>query len=694
MANNTINDTTTLVDNNMSALNELMGQLSSVNSMIQQFGDQIGTTAVSVSSSFSQMGLSAGAAAQAMQSLSGSMGNCSSSIMETVASYTSFIADTLSAINLVKELATAISVKTVAMQLGSTISTTYSTCMTILTAALGSARLAAVALSASLTLGLSVAITAIIEGINYLTNKQKEQTTEQEKLKKEQEEASKALEKARKEQENYANIMVKSKTEMILLTSELKNFKGSKADEAAKVEELNRKYGDTLGCYDSVSKWYEVLIEKSGDYCQAMVLEAKMRDAANRVAVAELTMDSAPKNADGSYSLAYAQAKEEAKKAREELQNYVQEYDVLQGKLSKGAGTKGKTKGGDSDKPDPTSITGSEQRLNELIAKQKRLPEGKAYKMKFDIDYQEALVEGRKFWAQFGDQMLQNKEKISLQLDKSPGELANDVFKGTVHEREEKSDKDLETKLSTYDLKINADVKPLNVLQMSIDETKKKQEKLREELEKFGSSLTDLGTQIGGNTGAWVGWTGNLMDSFADLVGGKDSLGEYFGFIGEQMSGIGKLVGDSAGQWIQWGASVMQAVGIAITQIMALIPVKQADATANAAEAATGGAASVASIPIVGYIMAGIAVASVLAALATIPGMANGGIAYGPTMAIFGEYAGAGNNPEVVAPLNKLRTLIQPADGMGGGRVEFKIQGRELVGLLHKMNTINKRVNV
>lgn len=42
--------------------------------------------------------------------------------------------------------------------------------------------------------------------------------------------------------------------------------------------------------------------------------------------------------------------------------------------------------------------------------------------------------------------------------------------------------------------------------------------------------------------------------------------------------------------------------------------------------------------------------------------MANGAIAYGPTYALVGEYAGASNNPEVVAPLNKLRDLIRPTD--------------------------------
>lgn len=40
--------------------------------------------------------------------------------------------------------------------------------------------------------------------------------------------------------------------------------------------------------------------------------------------------------------------------------------------------------------------------------------------------------------------------------------------------------------------------------------------------------------------------------------------------------------------------------------------------------------------------------------------MANGGIVYGETFARVGEYPGAASNPEVVAPLNKLKDIIEP----------------------------------
>lgn len=160
--------------------------------------------------------------------------------------------------------------------------------------------------------------------------------------------------------------------------------------------------------------------------------------------------------------------------------------------------------------------------------------------------------------------------------------------------------------------------------------------------------------------------------------------------IGSVMGSLGQAVGGAAGEWLNWGANVVQAVAAAIPQITSLLGLQSTQVAANTAVAGSGAAASTASIPIVGPILAVAAVASVLAALANLPKFASGAIAYGPTMGLFGEYSGAQNNPEVVAPLNKLRQLIQPAGGMGG-IVEFRIDGRMLRGVLNKVDRYNQR---
>jgi len=58
--------------------------------------------------------------------------------------------------------------------------------------------------------------------------------------------------------------------------------------------------------------------------------------------------------------------------------------------------------------------------------------------------------------------------------------------------------------------------------------------------------------------------------------------------------------------------------------------------------------------------------------------LANGGIVSGPTNALIGEYAGAGTNPEVVAPLNKLKSMI----GVGSG--ETIIKGSDLLVIMKR----------
>lgn len=94
--------------------------------------------------------------------------------------------------------------------------------------------------------------------------------------------------------------------------------------------------------------------------------------------------------------------------------------------------------------------------------------------------------------------------------------------------------------------------------------------------------------------------------------------------------------------------------------------------------------------PIAGIIAGSALIATAAAAKAALQqatAMANGGIVSGPTLALVGEYSGASNNPEVVAPLNKLKSMIEPAyQSETTGEVRFVIRGEVLEGILHKMN--------
>lgn len=151
--------------------------------------------------------------------------------------------------------------------------------------------------------------------------------------------------------------------------------------------------------------------------------------------------------------------------------------------------------------------------------------------------------------------------------------------------------------------------------------------------------------------------------------------------VSSTMSTIGDVVGGAAGSWFKWAGSVVSAIGQAIPQLLALF-------NANVATASSGAAASQSSIPVVGPMMAVASVASILAAIAHPPkaaAFADGGILFGPTYALAGEYPGASNNPEVIAPLDRLPSLLGTDKQLTtAGEVSFKIRGRELVGILNK----------
>lgn len=74
------------------------------------------------------------------------------------------------------------------------------------------------------------------------------------------------------------------------------------------------------------------------------------------------------------------------------------------------------------------------------------------------------------------------------------------------------------------------------------------------------------------------------------------------------------------------------------------------------------------------------------------PALAQGGLAFGPTMALVGDNRNARVNPEVIAPLDRLKELM----GANGGAMEvtgeFRLRGSDLVATVEKQNNRERRV--
>jgi len=162
--------------------------------------------------------------------------------------------------------------------------------------------------------------------------------------------------------------------------------------------------------------------------------------------------------------------------------------------------------------------------------------------------------------------------------------------------------------------------------------------------------------------------------------------------IGGSLLTLGSALADGLGG----GEEAMKRFTlIMIQEIIKIIAMSQASAQAQAIEGAVASTKSTgigALFAMPGFIAA--ALGMVASAFAGIPKFANGGVVSGPVLGLMGEYAGVSSNPEVIAPLNKLKEMIEPAGGntyvtLGGG---FKLTGSDLQLVLDRNTTRSKRV--
>lgn len=234
--------------------------------------------------------------------------------------------------------------------------------------------------------------------------------------------------------------------------------------------------------------------------------------------------------------------------------------------------------------------------------------------------------------------------------------------------------KDIEEMISTYEQWRKSSISSFDTVKSGWDGIKG-----------IGDSINSITDALDGNGNAWQKVTA-IVDGFIQLY---ESISAIVGIIdmlttastAHAAAKTGEAAATTAtatAQGVETAAQTAAAV--------AMIPVIVANKLATASYMELASAmyfAAHASIPFAGF---GIAAGFVSAATAMVEAVgvmpfANGGVVSGPTLALVGEYAGASNNPEVIAPLDKLRSMIQP-QGSIRGNVRFEIEGRKLVGVI------------
>lgn len=234
--------------------------------------------------------------------------------------------------------------------------------------------------------------------------------------------------------------------------------------------------------------------------------------------------------------------------------------------------------------------------------------------------------------------------------------------------------KDIEEMISTYEQWRKSSISSFDTVKSGWDDIKG-----------IGDSINSITDALDGNGNAWQKVTA-IVDGFIQLY---ESISAIVGIIdmlttastAHAAAKTGEAAATTATATAQGVETAAQTAAAA-----AMIPVIAANKLATASYMELAAAmffAAHASIPFVGF---GIASGFVSAATAMVEAIgvmpfAKGGVVSGPTLALVGEYAGASNNPEVIAPLDKLRSMIQPQGGIGGN-VRFEIEGRKLVGVI------------
>lgn len=470
------------------------------------------------------------------------------------------------------------------------------------------------------------------------------------------EEAAQAAESVADSYDSVKESMAGVRAQMESDLATLKNWTGSKEEEAALVDRLNNRYGETMGYFASVADWYKALTENSAAWCRQMENEARMRKLADEAAEIQQNIHDIRYNDDGTTRL-YSTKRNTRYKAG-----------------AKAGAANWATPGAMASSVEFEEIVGSSD-VEKANAKLRGLWSSLAgVRKQMDALAKETVeyaVKGSSERPKAYDPTGTNTQVTAQAPAEAPAALGSiDWYEGAIRGLQEQIS-------ATADMGLARELQNrVEMLQSALGDLK-----IRigiDKPEETAAAVRELTQRIGDDFAAWKEENPlqplDMEDDEDRLAGMRKGLDK----VGKTAQATGQMFGALGEAFEQPAFNIMGTIAQAVATL-ALTFASSLKGTVTPWDWIAAAAAGTATL------------ISTIASIRQATAFAEGGIVSGPTYALVGEYAGARNNPEVIAPLNKLRSLIEPRGGMEAGQVRFEIEGRTLVGILEKVGRLSSR---
>ena len=526
--------------------------------------------------------------------------------------------------------------------------------------------------------------------------------------------------------------MQKTRAALEINIAKLKDFHGSKEQEKKIVEEMNNTYGETMGYFSSVAEWYDALIKNSDAYCRQMVIEARTRMLANQIADLQSKRDKQEqtnqigenirksqqaqiKDAYGGMQDMWRQQEGTATKAISNIDSQITDLQnkmqasvkelanisfSVQGSPARPTGGTGGTGTGVRDAKKAPSAEGSINRYKEQLADLRKQIEGTGdANLAANLQKQYEALE-----AEF------KAHKIKIGIEKpDPKEVK--TYMDSLRDQLAAAQKNLDN-ATTIEARVDA-MTEINKIQKQIDEATLDKVTIQAVTEaRFIVNQGSAADQRQSYGNAQINASRIQQDYEIGLIG-KEEAEKGIADINAQLKALNpNLKGltlkidttaiDQAKKKFDFAIESTKELGAGLAGLGSAIGVPELNVAGVMAQAiatmvsgyaaATSQAGAMGPWAWIAFASLGLTqLAAMISSVKDVAKFADGGVAYGPTLGLFGEYANAATNPEVVAPLDKLRGILGVEGGGGQVDIKLKLRGRDLVGVSGKRTKLVRR---